>query len=212
VLESVRDITDRKTWEKSQEMMMAELSHRVKNTLAVVQSIASQTLRTSDNAEEFSERFEGRLQALARSHRLLLDPWEGADIGALAREQLEAHLSGDSSRLELSGGAVRLAPDVAVPLGLVLHELATNAAKYGAWSAAGGKVSLSWSNGERRGKPMVTLAWREADGPPVTPPGRNGFGSRLIESAIPNARVRREFNPEGVTCTIDVPASEGRDT
>jgi two-component system CheB/CheR fusion protein len=212
VLESVRDVTERRTWEKSQEMMMAELSHRVKNTLAVVQSIASQTLRTSDNAEEFSERFEGRLQALAKSHRLLLDPWEGADIAALAREQLEAHLSGDGSRLELSGGAVRLSPDVAVPLGLVLHELATNAAKYGAWSAARGKVMLSWSNGEQRGKRVVTLVWREEDGPPVNGPGRNGFGSRLIESAIPNARVRREFNPAGIACTIEMPSPEGRDT
>jgi two-component system CheB/CheR fusion protein len=212
VLESVRDVTERKTWEKSQEMMMAELSHRVKNTLAVVQSIASQTLRTSDNAEEFSERFEGRLQALAKSHRLLLDPWEGADIGALAREQLEAHLSGDGSRLELNGGAVRLSPDVAVPMGLVLHELATNAAKYGAWSAARGKVTLSWSNGERHGKPTVTLVWREQDGPSVKAPAKHGFGSRLIESAIPNARVRREFNSDGVACTIEAPASEGRET
>jgi len=212
VLESVRDITDRKSWERAQEMMLAELSHRVKNTLAVVQSIASQTLRTSENAEQFGDRFEGRLQALAKSHRLLVDPWEGADIEAMAREQLEAHLASDSARLTVGGEQVNLAPDVAVPLGLVLHELATNAAKYGAWSSPSGRVNLNWSRDERRGRPTVTIVWREVDGPPVKPPDRNGFGSRLIESAIPNARVRRTFNPDGVAVTIEVPAPEGRDS
>jgi two-component system CheB/CheR fusion protein len=210
VLESARDITDRKTWERTQEMMLAELSHRVRNTLAVVQSIASQTIRSSDSAEQFVERFEGRLQALARSHRLLVDPWEGADIEALAREQLEAHLSGDTSRLRIAGAPLRMSPDAAVPLGLVLHELATNAAKYGAWSQQGGFVELTWSAGERRGKPVVTLFWREAGGPAVTAPARVGFGSRLIESAIPNSRVSREFSPKGVECRIEAPLPEGR--
>jgi two-component system CheB/CheR fusion protein len=190
-------------------MMLSELSHRVKNTLAVVQSIAAQTIRTSQSAEDFTERFEGRLQALAKAHRLLLDPWEGADIQALAREQLEAHLGGDGTRLRLDGGPVRLGPEVAVPLGLVLHELATNAAKYGAWSKPRGRVELSWTDGERRGKPTVKLTWREVDGPLVSTPGQSGFGSRLIESAIPNSRVSREFRPTGVECAIEVPAPEG---
>jgi two-component system CheB/CheR fusion protein len=192
-------------------MMLGELSHRVKNTLAVVQSIASQTLRTSNTAEEFTERFEGRLQALAKSHRLLLDPWEGAGVEALAREQLEAHLGGDASRLDLDGPAVRLPADVAAPLGLVLHELATNAAKYGAWSQGGGKVHLTWNVGERRGRPIVTINWREEGGPEAKAPGRGGFGSRLIESAIPSARVRREFKPTGVECSIEVPGPEARE-
>jgi two-component system CheB/CheR fusion protein len=99
-----------------------------------------------------------------------------------------------------------------VPLGLVLHELATNAAKYGAWSKPGGRVMLSWTGAQRRSKPMVTLTWREEGGPPVKAPGRAGFGSRLIESAIPNARVRRAFNPGGVECVIGVPAPEGPTT
>jgi two-component system CheB/CheR fusion protein len=210
VLETVRDITDRKSWERTQEMMVAELSHRVKNTLAVVQSIAAQTVRTSESADEFTERFEGRLQALAKSHRLLVDPWEGADVEALAREQLDAHLGGDDSRLRLEGEPVSLAPDVAVPLGLVLHELATNAAKYGAWSVRGGSVRLSWSRVERRGAAVVALVWREEGGPPVSEPTRAGFGSRLIESAIPNSRVRRAFKLEGVECVIEAPAPEGR--
>jgi two-component system CheB/CheR fusion protein len=210
VLESARDITDRKSWERTQRMMVAELSHRVKNTLAVVQSIASQTIRTSSSADEFTERFEGRLQALAKSHRLLFDPWRGADVEALAREQLEPHLAGDGSRLKLEGEPVRLSPDIAVPLGLVLHELATNAAKYGAWSAPDGRVSLSWARSERDGEATVTLNWREEDGPPVTAPNRVGFGSRLISSAIPNSRVRREFSSSGVECQIEAPAPEGR--
>jgi two-component system CheB/CheR fusion protein len=212
VLETVRDISDRKAWDRTQQMMLDELSHRVKNTLAVVQAIAAQTIRTSDTAEEFTDRFEGRLQALAKAHRLLVDPWKGADLEALAREQLEPHLEGDGSRLHIEGEPVSLTPDVAVPLGLVLHELATNAAKYGAWSEPGGHIDLSWGRAERRGKPVVLLTWREEGGPPVgAAPRKNGFGSRLIESAIPNSRVRREFKPEGVECSIEAPASEGRD-
>jgi two-component system CheB/CheR fusion protein len=212
VLETTRDVTDRKGWERTQRMMVAELSHRVKNTLAVVQSIASQTIRTSKSSEEFTERFEGRLQALAKSHRLLLDPWEGADVEALAREQLEPHLAGDGSRLELEGEPVRLAPDVAVPLGLVLHELATNAAKYGAWSTPNGRVKLGWKRDRRNGAASVTLHWREEGGPPVTEPRGVGFGSRLITAAIPNSIVRREFRTLGVECWIEVPAPEGRET
>ncbi|MGH6972886.1 MAG: chemotaxis protein CheB, partial [Caulobacteraceae bacterium] len=144
VLESTRDITERKNWEQRQEMMLAELSHRVKNTLAVVQSIASQTIRTAASAEEFIDRFEGRLAALAKSHRLLVDPWRGADIEALAREQLGPHADAGQG-LDISGEPVRLPPDIAVPLGLVLHELATNAVKHGALSNNDGAVAIDWT-------------------------------------------------------------------
>jgi two-component system CheB/CheR fusion protein len=209
VFESVRDITDRKNWERRQQMMLSELTHRVRNTLAVVQSIASQTIRSSHSPEEFNHRFEGRLSALAKAHRLLVDPWEGADLEALVNEQLAGHVDGNVTRLTAHGEPIRLGADVAVPLGLVLHELATNAVKYGAWSTPGGRVELNWKNGVGEGKPMLHLTWREIGGPPVKPPDGAGLGSRLIERSVPGSKVRREFLPEGVVCTLDAPVTLG---
>jgi two-component system CheB/CheR fusion protein len=208
VFESSHDITERKSWEKRQELMVAELSHRVKNTLAVVQSMASQSIRGANSAEEFTERFEGRLVALARAHRLLTDPWKGADLHALANEQLEPYANGKEGRLRLEGGSFNLPADVAVPLGLILHELATNAVKHGAWSAPKGLVILSWSLGRRNPSTVLSLVWREQGGPPVERPKTRGFGAQLIERGAPNSKVRSEFNPDGLVCTIELPIPE----
>jgi two-component system CheB/CheR fusion protein len=211
VMESNRDVSDRKDWERQQQLMLAELSHRVKNTLAVVQSFASQSIRGSHSASEFTERFDGRLAALAKTHQLLTDPWKGADIQSLARDQLEPYAGDGGERLKLSGGAFRLPADLAVPLGLVLHELATNAVKHGALSDPKGVIELGWKNGRKDGQRVLTLVWKERNGPPITEPDTKGFGSRLIERGLPNAKVTRAFNPQGLTVTIEAPLPEGGD-
>jgi two-component system CheB/CheR fusion protein len=208
VLESTRDITDRKRWDERQRLLLNELTHRVKNTLTVVQSMARQTLRHSNSTEAFLERFDGRLSALSRAHRLLVEThWEGAELGSLAKNQLEAYL-GDGGRIRLMGEPVVLSPELATPFGLVLHELATNAAKYGALSSPDGHVRLSWEIQPRNEGQSLRVVWRECDGPPVVPPEGNGFGSILIGMSLPEAAVQHEFLPEGVVCTIDLPLPE----
>jgi len=211
-LETTHDITDRKTWEQRQRMLLGELTHRVKNTLAVVQSIAHQTLRATKSTKDFVESFDGRLSALARAHTLLVSSeWAGADLGEMAREQLQPYLAEDADRLLISGEAVLLPADVATPFGLVLHELATNAAKYGAFSRRKGTVSLSWTAKAHGNERVVTVVWKEAGGPAVKAPKGTGLGSTLIDRVIPNATVKREFAKEGLVCTIAFPVKPERD-
>lgn len=205
VLESTRDITDQKKWEARRQLLLNELSHRVGNTLAVVQSMARQTLRTASSPEAFVDLFEGRLGALARSHNLLVEGlWEGTDFGTLVRLQLAAHVGEDPQRLRIEGPTVLVPPDAATPLGLVLHELATNAAKYGALSVGTGKVLLNWTLEVEKGRRMLNVAWQESGGPPVVAPKKNGFGGILIEQSLPAAVVHREFAPGGLSCTIEL--------
>jgi two-component system CheB/CheR fusion protein len=199
------DITDRKAWETRQAMLLGELTHRVKNTLTVVQSIGHQTLRHAASPEEFVAQFDGRLSALARAHGLLVQSdWRGADLSALIREQLEAYIAENPNRLRVEGERVILPADLATPFGLVLHELATNAAKHGSLSVPKGRISLSWSNQRRNDQRWLKFTWKELDGPRVTPPDRSGFGSSLIEKGIPEAVVKREYLPTGLVCTIEI--------
>jgi two-component system CheB/CheR fusion protein len=212
-LESTHDITERRTWEKRQRLLLGELSHRIKNTLAVVQAIAHQTQRYSRSPEDFIARFDGRLQALSSAHALLVaSNWTGADLGALARDQLEAYTSENPDRLRIQGEPVTLPADLATPFGLVLHELATNAAKHGSLSRPGGAVNLSWTVESRNNQPTLTVIWRESGGQAVQPPKTSGFGGALIEHGIPHAIIRREFRPDGLVCTMDVPLSEAADS
>jgi two-component system CheB/CheR fusion protein len=212
VLESTRDITVRKTLEQRQQLLLNELAHRVKNTLSVVQSIAHQTLRTTTSVKDFVDRFSGRLSALSTAHSLLVQSdWKGADLGALARVQLEPYISENPDRLRIEGEPVSLAPDLATPFGLVLHELATNAAKYGSLREEHGTVCVSWTLTPGNDHNMLTVIWREQDGPPVKAPERTGFGTSLIERGIPNATVTREYRHDGLVCTIKLPLHETRD-
>ncbi len=209
VFASSRDITDRKELEKRQHLLLAELSHRVKNTLAVVQSIVHHTHRTSGSGEQFLTSFDGRIAALAAAHNLLVEAnWEGADLAALARDQLQPYLSDDMARVIMNGEPVSLPADLATPFALVLHELATNAVKYGALSQPGGRVQLSWILVSRNHLPLLRVVWREAGGPPAERPTETGFGSVLIENAMPRATVSRVFRPEGFLCTIEINLSE----
>jgi two-component system CheB/CheR fusion protein len=205
-LESTRDISERKAWDEQQKLLLGELTHRVKNTLAVVQSIAHQTQRFSKSNEEFTERLDGRLSALAAAHSQLVDSdWRGADLARLARRQFEPYVSKNPERAKITGEPVFLPADLATPFALVFHELATNAAKYGSFSGRAGIVDLSWASRIRNDQPLLTVVWRESGGPPVTQPNTAGFGTMLIERAIPNATVRREFGANGLVCTIDLP-------
>jgi two-component sensor histidine kinase len=181
-----------------------ELNHRVKNSLAVVQSLAVQTIRRGSDADLALEAFVGRLQTLARAHDLLTDAgWEGADLRRLIERSLEP-LAGPH-RYRCSGPEVVLPSETAVSLAMVLHELATNALKYGALSVTTGHVSLDWQVREDE----LSLTWAEVGGPTVSPPVRRGFGTRLIAKALTGSRSSAaDFAPSGLrwTCVIALSA------
>jgi two-component system CheB/CheR fusion protein len=211
-LESTRDVTQMRAWAARQELLLNELTHRVKNTLTVIQSMVRQTWRHSHGGEDFVERLEGRIMALAGAHKLLIDSdWRGADLRRLVEAQLAPHLAEGRRRVRLSGEPVVLPSDVATPLGLILHELATNAVKYGALSTEGGQVELSWRVAPPRSgnePAQLTVSWTESGGPPVEKPSSLGFGSRLITQAVPGARVRQDFQRDGLVCTLEIPLPE----
>jgi two-component system CheB/CheR fusion protein len=209
-LESTRDVTERKNWEAQQKLLLSELRHRVKNMLAVVLAIADQTRRHSTSKEDFIERLSGRLSALSRAHSMLVESeWRGADLATLVNQQLEPYTSANPQRVRLAGEAIFLAPDLATAFGQVLHELATNAAKYGAFSREAGTVGVSWSMRSRNNERYLTFVWREYVSPAPEQPGAAGFGTALIEKAIPNATVSKEFGPAGMVWTIEFPLPEG---
>jgi two-component system, chemotaxis family, CheB/CheR fusion protein len=208
-LESTHDITERRVWEQRQQMLLRELSHRVNNTLAVVQAIARQTLRHAPSDGDFVARFDGRLSALSRAHNLLVESdWRGANLSELARSQLDAHASDASDRVDIDGEPIFLPTDLATPFALVLHELATNASKYGSLSRPDGSVHLGWTVTRENNLRTLKLVWQEQGGPPVNSPMAPGLGTILIETAIPGAKVKREFLATGFRCTIDAPLPE----
>ncbi|EJW12654.1 Chemotaxis protein methyltransferase CheR [Rhodovulum sp. PH10] len=206
VIETGRDVTERKQWEERQRMLLRELNHRVKNTLAVVQAIAHRTFRGNSGMSELVAHFDQRLAALANAHALLVQSdWAGASLAAIVESQLAGHLADGAERLVIDGPPVVLPPDLATPFGLVIHELATNATKHGALSRPTGTVHIDWTVAPQEHGALLSVSWREVGGPPVTPPRGNGLGSVLIANAIPNAEVSREFRPDGFVCRIEVP-------
>lgn len=205
------DFTQRKEHEEHLFFIMRELTHRSKNLLAVIQSIARQTVRTSDGLEQFESRFIGRLQALARSHDTLISQnWRGAIVSDLVKLQLAPFIE-DESRVTCEGPFVTLDSEATQNLGLALHELATNAAKYGALSGSNGKVSVTWGFRRPDDSPrMLDIVWRETHGPHVGQPTRNGFGTKVIELMIKSALkgdARADFQPDGLVWTFEIPAS-----
>jgi two-component system, chemotaxis family, CheB/CheR fusion protein len=209
VLESTRDITERRASDRRQRLLMNELTHRVRNTLAVIQSIARHTLRSGKVTKGVVEQLEGRLSALASSHNLLVESdWKGADLGELAHQQFKAHTTESPNHLRIEGEPIVLPPDLATPFGLVLHELATNAAKHGALSTSRGRVSVTWSVSLRNRHRTLAFEWKETNGPAVNRSATSGFGSTLIQSAIPGAQVNREFRDDGLVCTIELDLPE----
>lgn len=205
------DISRRKRDEAHMQFVMRELSHRTKNLITVIIAMARRTARQSDDFSDFEVKFTGRLHGLARSHDLLVHTdWMGASIEELVRLQLEPFVG--EAALEVEGAPLMLRPEAVQNLGFALHELATNANKYGALGQAGGRVSIAWrlatapDGGER-----VRLVWQESGGPPVTPPTRAGFGSTVIQKlteASLNAVVTVAYDPEGFRWEADMPAAE----
>jgi two-component system CheB/CheR fusion protein len=213
IVASFVDVTDRheteKKWEAQQQLLLQELSHRVKNTLAVVQAIVSQTLRTSTTQPALRDTLMARIQALSNSHdQLFEDEGKSADLVAIARAQLEPYIAAHSNRIVVEGPSVFLAREAAVPFGLLLHELATNAAKYGSLNGHEGRVKFTWRVVDADGGRRLRATWTESGGPPVKQPTKTGFGSYLIENALPLATVERHFRPGGFTCTIELPLTK----
>ncbi len=209
---TLADIGGRKRHERQIELLNRELIHRVKNSLAVIQSIANQTMRTSPDPEAFRVAFQGRLQALSAANELLMrTSWGGAGIEEFLDRTLTPLIPAVAGRLHKSGPPIVIPAELGIPLGLALHELGTNAVKYGSWSNQDGRVEISWRT-ERveptAGAPLgsrLILTWTERGGPRVVAPKRSGFGSVLIERGIPDARVERRFEPDGFVCVLDLP-------
>lgn len=205
------DITDRRMAEERQRLLMEELAHRVKNTLTVVQAIASQTLRGSGASPEAREALSTRLMAMSRAHELLMQGrWSEAGLHDLVDETARLHAHGEAGRFRIEGPHLMLGSRAAMALALVLHELATNAVKYGALSVPEGEVLVRWQTVAVDGEPRLRFRWEEAGGPPVVPPVRQGFGTRLIERSFGQslgAVMRLDYPETGVTFSLDAPVA-----
>jgi PAS domain S-box-containing protein len=207
------DITDRKRAEEQKTLLVRELHHRVKNTLAMVQAIAGSTARAVDNIEEFKTALFGRIQSLAKTHLLLADDDRAVKFEDILRSELDAFDDGSHERIVLSGPEVALNSQVAVSLGMAVHELTANAAKYGALSVYGGKVEVTWSVTIDAARRTLNFDWVESGGPAVTPPKREGFGSRLLAFVLRGqiqARINVDYDPAGVRvrCTLPLPTND----
>jgi two-component sensor histidine kinase len=210
----VQDITERKHAEERQALLIRELHHRVKNTLATVQAIVGSTARTASTIDEFYQAFVGRIVSLAQTHTLLTeDYWQTASLHQLLKNELGPYDDEGVKRVTIEGPAVELTSDAAVPIGMAIHELTTNAAKYGALSD-GGCVEVRWELKEQGERPMLHFSWTESGGPPVKPPKRQGFGSRLLQRVLATqlqAEVHMDFAPEGLRFSIVMPVPKPAD-
>jgi two-component sensor histidine kinase len=201
-----QDITERRRAEEYSKILAREVDHRAKNLLALVQ--ATVHLTQADTVKEFKAAVEGRLQALSNAHTLLAQSrWVGAKLHSLVTEELAPYCLGGTSRADIVGPELVLQPQSAQAIAMVLHELTTNAVKYGALSIPSGRLRIEWSRGETH----LVIRWSEAGGPPVKPPQRQGFGTRVVNRVIQaelEGQLRFEWNPEGVACEIIIPVDQ----
>jgi PAS domain S-box-containing protein len=206
-----RDMTGRKHAEDQRDLLIRELEHRVKNTLATVQSIAAQSFRASGTDPEALRSFEARLIALSNAHGLLTQKsWDSASLHEVVWSALRPHDAPNRERFTVEGPELRLGPKCAVALSMAVHELATNAVKYGALSVPSGHVDVRWHAEDAR----FGLTWDESGGPPARPPSRTGFGTRMIERALAmqlSGKATIDYRPSGVVCVIDAPLAAMRD-
>lgn len=216
VLAVLQDISERRRAAEHQQLLLGELNHRVKNSLASVQAIAVQTAAHAPDLAQFRDTFLARLHALSSTHNLLADQnWSGADLRALVLAELAPYRHDDDARTKVTGAALHLDTKATLALGMAVHELATNAGKYGALSQPQGRVAVQWQTRVVDGQPRLQLQWVESDGPPVTPPSRRGFGSRLIKDGLAlelDGEVTLDFEPGGVTCRIEFPLSNAQES
>nr|WP_301288812.1 MULTISPECIES: HWE histidine kinase domain-containing protein [Methylorubrum] len=206
----VADVTDRHLSEERRSLLIRELHHRVKNTLATVQAIVGSTARTATSIDSFHEAFVGRIKSLAHTHSVLTEAtWQTASLRDLLASELMPYAESETEtspdlRIVLDGPAVDLPSEIAVPIGMAIHELTTNAAKYGALSTGRGRVAITW----RIEAGMLHLDWRESGGPLVAPPTRQGFGSRLLQRVLTaqvQAQITTDYAPEGFHLTLAAP-------
>ena len=201
------DVTERHRYEAHLKLLLEELNHRVKNTLAIVQSIATQTFRGDADPQEARRRFEDRLLALSGTHDILTrEGWQRASLREVVDEAIAPHCGVDPARFEIDGPEVVIRPKHAVALAMALHELCTNAAKFGALSTPDGRIAIGWRVADRGDGRWLSLAWRERGGPPVPAPTRRGFGSRLVEQGLAHdlgGAARIDFKPTGLECRIE---------
>lgn len=206
------EVAERKRSEEQQRMLVAELAHRVRNTLAIVRSMAAQTVRHSETLEQFEASFDGRLQALAHVHTLLINTrWARTDLRSLLAHHLKAYAP-HGAAVSCSGPTVPVLPKAAVALGLVFHELAVNATKYGSLSVPEGRVDVRWRVRGNEGTQKLYLFWRETGGPPVSPPQRQGFGCKLITFSIAHefgGKAEILHRPAGVKGRLTLPLRDG---
>jgi len=204
------DVSERKANEDQLRLLLRELTHRCKNLLAVIHAIARQTASRTRSVEDFLDRFSARLVAIGASHDLLIaDDWHGASLRMLVEQQLGEHADRFGEQIAIEGEDVMLKPEAVQNLGLALHELATNAQKYGSLSEPDGQVSIRWQFCEEASK--LRLTWQEKGGPPVRPPERSGFGRAMIETVVSRALegdVNLTFPPKGVRCVILIPSAQ----
>jgi len=204
-----RDISERRSAQEQQELMVRELHHRVRNTLTTVQAIMGATVRTSQNMGEFQKAFGGRMTALARTHTLLTEgSTQAVPFQEILRAELAPYEDGGAARIVLQGPPIVLPSDLAVPVGMAVHELTTNAAKHGALAKNDGRVEVSWSVEDEAEGRSLWWQWNEHDGPPVELPTREGFGSRLLKRVLTDqvsAEVQIKFEPDGLRVEVRIP-------
>lgn len=207
----MRDVSQRKDTERKAALLLGELDHRVKNILAIVSGVISQTLRANLTPKDFAAEIEGRVQAIAKAHSLLTQAGHGdMSLRAICATEL-APYDQATDAVRITGGDIALTPKAGLALSMAIHELTTNAAKYGALSTEAGRLTVTWKVTGATGGQTLTLNWTEAGGPRVEPPARRGFGTTLIERALAHgldATVNREFLPSGVCCAIAIPLTE----
>jgi PAS domain S-box-containing protein len=203
------DMSQRKAAEKQQVLLMRELDHRVKNTLALVLSIAGRTMHHEDTLEGFQRSFTGRIQALSATHNLLAEnSWTDLTIADVVSGELAPYMTGSHERVVTRGLQVEVQPRAAIAFGLVVHELATNAAKYGALSVPRGSISVSVIDRTEGEDGALVVEWLESDGPPVLPPTRKGFGQSVISRSLqytPGGGATLDYQPSGIRCLIRIP-------
>ncbi|MQT14065.1 sensor histidine kinase [Segnochrobactrum spirostomi] len=206
----VVDVTDRKRAEQHLRLVMRELTHRSKNLLAVIQAMARQTAANTEGTQAFLDRFGARLRALGEANDLLVaEQWRGADLHELVRTQLAHQIEGVEGRVRLSGPTLVLSPEATQNLGLAIHELSTNATKYGALSSLQGSIDLEWAFTTDGGTERFVMTWREIGGPTVVEPSRRGFGRTMIETIVPralNGKAVLSFDPAGLSWHLDASA------
>lgn len=203
------DISERKNAETRQRIMIDELNHRVKNTLATIQSFANQSAVAAGSPEVFRDRLVGRLIALSHAHdQLSSRNWTNADLAEIAAAGLAPYRQEASENIRIDGGPVELSPRAALVFSMIFHELATNAAKFGSLSDTAGKLALEWKHETEDGRQKLCIYWKESGGPEVRPPRHRGFGTMLVERGVKvelGGAAKLDFNPLGLQCVIKVP-------